>query len=332
MRYPSISIVTVSYNTSLSIWRRTLQALHDQDYPTSKIEHIIMDAGSTNGSLELLRRQNAKVFVEKTLLDNPLKRMKMALSKAKNEIILFLEPDNIMIGKHWLRQMVLPFLNNKKVVGTFSMHNAYDPSMPAFTKYCSLFGINDPVVYYLNKSEKLPLFETTYKKGILINRNKEYTTVSFDKRSLPTLGDNGHMVRRKILNKVIGKSPNFLHTDAFMKLLELGHNTYGVVHNSIIHYTGSNILSFFLRRIEYKKRDFDGAQHKRAYLVYDSRSGEDKKNLVLYVIYSLTFIQPLYLSVKGYLTVQDPAWFLHPIICFLGLIAYGYSEIRNYCL
>jgi hypothetical protein len=37
----------------------------------------------------------------------------------------------------------------------------------------------------------------------------------------------------------------------------------------------------------------------------------------------------LLLSIKGYMVVPETAWFLHPIVCFLGVFAYGYSEIRN---
>jgi glycosyltransferase involved in cell wall biosynthesis len=328
-RYPSISIVTVSYNTPINLWKKTLDAISSQDYPHSQIEHIVMDGGSTNGTIEFLKRYHAKVVVREDLLFKAVMRMGLGIALARRDLILFLEPDNIMIGRTWLADMVKPFMDHKDIVGSFSMYNGYEPNMPMFTKYCALFGINDPIVYYLGKSEKIPQFLRTYDKGNILYTDDIYTKVQFTRDNLPTLGDNGHMVRRNLIMKVNKDPSKFLHTDAFALLASMGYRTYGVVHNSIIHYTGSDIINFFKRRVEYKGRHYDKLKFRRHYLVYNPHSPEDRKNLVLYIFYSLTVIQPLIVSIRGFIAVPEFAWFLHPIVCFLGVFAYGYSEIRS---
>ena len=329
MRYPTISIVTCSYNSPVWLWKKTLHAISMQQFPVSQIEHIIMDGGSTNGTIELLKRYHTKVVVRKDLLFKPVMRMGLGIAQARGDVVLFLEPDNIMIGRTWLRDMVKPFMDHKDIVGSFSMYNGYESNMPMFTKYCALFGINDPIVYYLGKSEKIPHFLRTYDKGNILYTDNTYTKVQFTRGTLPTLGDNGHMVRRELIMKVNRDPSSFLHTDAFALLAGMGFRTYGVVHNSIIHYTGSSVLDFCRRRIEYKRRYYDDKKNKRAYLVYNPYSFRDKKNLILFILYSLTIVQPLMLSIRGFLSKPESAWFLHPITCFSMVVGYGYSEIQS---
>lgn len=50
---PSITIVTPSYNQAAFL-ERTLRSVHEQNYP--KIEHLVVDGGSTDGSVDIIRR------------------------------------------------------------------------------------------------------------------------------------------------------------------------------------------------------------------------------------------------------------------------------------
>jgi glycosyltransferase involved in cell wall biosynthesis len=327
MKLPSITILTCSYNTDLVLWRKMFRAIHEQQYPRSRISHIVMDGGSTNGSIEFARENGCDVIIRKDLAVRVMERMSIGIKRAKGDLILFLEPDNFMVGTQWLHQMIKPFIEQHDLVGTFSIYNGFDRDMPALTRYCALIGVNDPTVYYLDKSEKLPRFETEYHLGRIFKRTADYSLVRFSKSNLPTLGDNGHMVSRRILEKVNKRPENFFHTDAFAQLLTLGYDTYGVVKNEIIHYTGSNLLDFVRRRALYKQRHYDAHRAIRQYYVFDPHSTRDRIRLCLYIVYSITFIQPLLIAFRGFLTVPDPAWFLHPIVCFASVLSYTRSEL-----
>jgi glycosyltransferase involved in cell wall biosynthesis len=325
--YPTISIITLTYNAYIPLWEKTLKALHSQKYPKKNIEHIVMDGGSTNQTVAVAKKYGCKTFVMPKLKNNSEGRKGVGINKSKNEIILFLEADNIMVGNDWIVRMVEPFMNDNSITGTFSMWNTYEKNMPALTRYTNLIGINDPTVWYLGKSEKLAQFEKVYRKGTMLSDTNRYSVVRFDRSTLPTLGDNGHMVRRTLIAKVNKKPEEFLHTDSFVKLLLIGYDTYGVVKNAIIHYSGSNILGLYKRRITFKAEFFDTKQKKRMYYVFDKNSKKDRKNLLLFVLYSLTIVQPLLVSIRGYLAKPDSAWFLHPIVCFVATTAYGISEV-----
>ncbi len=64
----------------------------------------------------------------------------------------------------------------------------------------------------------------------------------------------------------------------------------------------------------------------RRYRLYGSG---DSYKLVIFVIFSLTFIRPLIDSARGFIKIHDMAWFLHPLICFGTFLAYALAVIEG---
>ena len=135
------------------------------------------------------------------------------------------------------------------------------------------------------------------------------------------------MIRTDVLRKVVRKNESYIHVDAFAQLLDEGYNTYGIVKNSITHVSRPNILDQVRRRVAVKRHFTDGKRGTRKYSVMDWQSRQDRWNLFKYVVFSLTFIEPFWVSIRGYAKIREPAWFLHPAMCLLMVVAYGWSEV-----
>lgn len=329
MNSPSLSIITCSYNTPLRLWETCLNAIASQKYPKNKIEHIVMDAGSTNGSIELAKNHGCTVIVRRDLLNLSQKRMSIGIQKSHGEILLFLEPDNIMTSNDWLSRMVEPF-EDKKIVGTYSMYNSYAKGMSALSTYFSLIGTNDPIVLYLGKSEKNVVYKKTYSIGTTLYENTRYLSVKFTPQSLPTLGDNGHMVRKHIIDMVNKDPDTFVHVDAFYKLSQLHYDTYGVVKNSIIHDNcpDNNVYKTLAKRVQFKENFTNHSVVQRSYLVFNRHSAHDVANLIVYMVSSITIIPMVIFSCIGFIRYPHTSWFFHPIVCFWEVILYTVSEFR----
>lgn len=325
-KLPTVSIYTGSLNPNLETFKRVLETLKKQTYK-EVIEHIVMDGGSTNGAIELARRYGCTVDISPQLKLLEQIRFSKGVKKAKGQLVLCLETDNIPTSKNWLKEMVQPFIDNKKVFCTFSAYNDYERDMSATTRYGAFFGAADPTLYYLGKSDKIPLLQKKYDKGKIIEETKDYWIVEFNKENLPTMGDNGHMFRSSAMNKV-NKDPNlYAHPDAFVDMLELGYNTCGVVKNTVIHIITPDILTYVNRRVQVKRTFYDQRRGKRKYLVFSWNSARDRYNLIKFAFFATTFLYPLYESVKGYVKIRDTAWFLHPLLSFIMFLSYSLSEV-----
>lgn len=327
--FPSISIVSVNLNSDLKVFKKSLESINMQVYPQENIEHVIFDGGSKNGSIELAREFKCNVTVRKDLRDRAEERQYLALKKAKNDIILIFEPDNIMPDNEWLRRMIEPFSEDKNVFCTFNAYNCIKKDMPLLTKYCALFGVSDPVLHYLQKSEKLTWYEKKYKKGKILKQNKNFIITQFDNTSLPTLGDNGCLIKRDVFRKTKLTQKTFIHLDFFQEMLDLGFTTYGVVRNCIIHMTGSSIKKMIARRLHYRKIYFEEMVEQRKYLVYNTKRMKDVVHLLTFCIFTITLIEPLVKSFRGFISKREVAWFLHPLICWFFLLGYFQFSLQR---
>lgn len=321
---PSISILTITYNPNPQVFRKVLESIKNQDYPKKKIEHIVVDGGSKTNTINFLKNYGCKLIIKKELRDQSEARRAFAVKEAKNDIVLWLESDNVLPDKNSLRQLVQPFVDDKKIISTFTLHYGINKNMKLLDRYCAFFGVSDPVALYLKKADRETWLTDKYVKGKIIKRRKNYDVVEFNKNNLPTVGDNGFLTRRKILLKANISPEDYVHIDIYVDLLKLGFKRFAVVKTtSIEHDIGNGIFDLVRRRVLYAKRySLSKYLNYRRYAVFDFNSPKDIMNLSKYILYTVTFVQPLFLSIRGFLRIRDVAWFLHPFMCWLFLIYY----------
>lgn len=324
---PTISIITGTLNPNPSVFSRMLASVANQQYPKGRIEHLVIDGGSGRDTIELARRFGCRVRSYPKLRQKEQIRFSRGLYRAKAELVLILESDNILPDPTWLERVVEPFVKERDVSYSFPAYNDYERDMSLVTKYCALIGSPDPTLFYLGKSDKIPATETIYDKGNVVKESARYWVVRFTTRNLPTLGDNGFMVRRDILMRAPHYTREYIHVDVFHDLVAAGYDRAGVVKNAVIHVMGERILTHVRRRVEVKRLFTDEKRSIRTYHIMNWKSPRDRWNLAKYVVFSLTVIEPFWVSIRGYLKIREPAWFLHPVMCFLMVAAYGWSEI-----
>lgn len=125
---PVISVITVCFNDSSTLGL-ALQSVVDQDWP--RIEHVVIDGGSTDGTLEILDQYRPHLAQVVSEPDNGIyDAMNKGLDLATGDIICFLNADDQYTSNMVLTEVATEMQKQKldALMGDVSFFHASDPS------------------------------------------------------------------------------------------------------------------------------------------------------------------------------------------------------------
>lgn len=106
-----VSIITATYNSSSSI-QRTIDSVAEQDF--KEIEHIIIDGGSTDDTLDIIKKNNGRISVLISERDNGIyDALNKGIKNATGDVVGFLHSDDVFTNKHVISRIANCF-NIKK--------------------------------------------------------------------------------------------------------------------------------------------------------------------------------------------------------------------------
>ncbi|HVT00657.1 MAG TPA: glycosyltransferase [Patescibacteria group bacterium] len=331
MKNLSVSIIIPTFNSAKTI-DACLKSIKNQEYPKSKIEIIIVDGGSTDDTIEIVSKYKPKIINVPPKKQNVELNKSLGIQKARNEIIFLLDHDNVLQSKKIISQMLVPFVENRKIVGVETLRYYYDKKRSVLDKYIALFGVTDPLAFYFGKADRLSyIYSSLGSKYGAIDRGKYYE-VKFTPSNLPTIGANGFMIRRSLLiNKADSAPGKFYHTDVNLDLIKKGYDTYAFTKNSIAHLGGRGSVFNFLTRRMFFMRQFYFSDSKlnkdrRRYSLYTKK---DFGKLLYVILISVTLVKPIADSLRGYIKIRDLAWFINPVLCLGFVTVYGYVVVEH---
>lgn len=324
---PSVSIVIATYNSSRTLLS-CLKAVAEQTYPKGNVDIIIADGGSRDDTKAIGKRFGATIIDVDSKKQNAEYNKGVGLTRARGEIVLFLDHDNIMPHNQWLSSLMHPFTENPTIIGVEPLRFHYKPDMTLLDRYFALTGGSDPVVYYLKKNSHASWASSGYTLNGKSQDRGSYYEVTFTRANLPALGGNGAALRRELLVTYAQSDPDhFIHTDVVADLVAKGYNRYAFTKDTIIHLTNNRVVPFLKRRKYFIEQYQFEKEVIRRYAVYDPK--RDTGKLIYYILISLTWAIPFMDAFRGYLKVRDLAWFLHPVFCFVYTCIYGWAVIER---
>jgi len=234
-----------------------------------------------------------------------------------------MDADNILPSDNWISRCVTALQENPEAVGAEAIWFRYDRNDLIADRYCSLFGINDPMAFYLNRRDRLMATEKKWKlPGRLVKETSDYFLVEFNKDNLLTVGSQGFLTRKELLLQT-NYRPYLFHMDSNMELVERGYCRFVMMKLDIIHLHSPTIRQF-LRKLERNMRLFLLQRNLRKY-----RWEAKPSKLFLVILIMTTGIVPLCHSIRGFVKKHDIAWFLHPFLCLIVPTMYGLIAIRH---
>lgn len=230
----------------------------------------------------------------------------IGIRRAKGEYIGILASDNVLSHPFFLSHITRRL---GQWVAHYPVFYEHDWNDGLLTRYFALIGGNDPLSFYMGKNDKLPYWRRGLKDAVPHGYSPEEKTI----------GDNGFFIRRDLINQT--DLDNYYHIDNAVEALKKSKMPVFLLDGEIKHNTGGNLLSFIVKRYKY------GLQHafnsRRRWHLVDLKNPRDLWKLVAFCLLTITILEPLITSMRGYLKKGDLAWFMHPVVCLMTLLTYA---------
>lgn len=269
-----------------------IASIQSQDFPKKQIEILIITEGDSESAKSI------------------------GIRKSTGKILCMLCADNLILSKSLFSDVKRLFDKYPNLTGVYSSHYSYSKTDNSLNRYFSLMGVNDPVPFYLGKADR--------KSHLHKDESVIFDIVQF-KEKIPSLGDNCFFVRSELFKMT--HLDHYYPMDACEDLRRLGEYVYARLYHDIVwHRTSDSLINFLKKRYRYAK-DLYSNRTDRRWKMLDTR--KDYWKLAGFILATLTVVQPLSISIRGYRYTRDCAWFWHWPVCLGFVITYGILACRN---
>jgi glycosyltransferase involved in cell wall biosynthesis len=319
---PGISVLIPTLNAERYL-EGCLRSLREQDYPPELIEVIVADGGSTDSTLELLRRYDVTRVVPNPGVTGEAARA-ILNRLASKELILSIDSDNYLVGKDWLRRMARPLQDDPTVFASEPLRWDYTHVDPPLNRYFALTGVNDPVSLFMGNYGRYCYL--TGKWTEMPHREEPhdgYLVAVLEPGHVPTMGANGYLARAEVVREVT-HGDYYFDIDAVNELVARGHLRIAKVDVALGHLFARDLASL-RRKIRRRIEDFLYWRTQRNYPWLSS----GRMPIARFTIYTLLVVPLLWQALRGWSKVRDRAWFYHIPVSWMTLWLYGRAVFRS---
>jgi len=302
-----------------------LKSIVKQNFPRQNYEILIIDGGSIDKTLSIAKKYHSKI------LKNPLKTAEagkaIGVRHALGKYICLVDSDNILPNKNWLNQMLIPFKQDQKIIGSEPIEFTYRPRSGTIERYSALIGANDPYAFITGVSDRKNYLDNkwTHLKIDEID-NSQYILVELKPNTLiPTIGANGTIFRTDFIKKNLN-SDYLFDIDIISQVIRETKKTifFAKVKVGIIHTFCESSISKFIHKQHRRLVDYYSYQHLRQY----NWRPINQKSQLKFIFYTILIFPAFFDSIKGFIKKPDLVWFLHPLFCLTTLFVYTSTTIK----
>lgn len=307
---PKLSIIIPTLNAQEYL-PLCLESIKKQDYPSRKVEVIIVDGGSTDNTLAIVQKYGARIINNSKKIAEYGKTIGIKSSTGKYFILL--DSDNEIIENNWLKLMVNPMLKEKQLFGVESPL-AHDNRLSGLNRYFARMRIADPLARYLAS------------KPVNIEKKEGYEIMHFSAKAVLITGANGFLWNKDLVMKnqtwlekfEEANYSTFIHRKTGMDYAI----PYGV---SVRHYYCDGIFSYIKKRAKIATKISERIRNRE----YTWLMLINKIKFLVICLFLVTLIGPALEAIYRFVRERTTDWFWHPVISFLTIVIYLFYTIKS---
>ncbi len=292
-KMPRVSFIMPTLNAG-ALLDNCLASIARQTYPRDRCEIILADAHSTDSTRDIAKKYGANV------IDDDGKNMeegkRLALRHATGEYIVFVDADNEITHPDYIAMAVQALSANPQALGVESYYLP-SPKMSSFCAYVThLLHISDPICWLMSANPQLVADDGEVERWTLPGKSFSYP-----------LGANGFVFRRADLESVKADE-KFQDTHVALFLMKNGKREWLRIRGRGVHHYYVQTLRGFVRKRRRATVHFLRVQE-------EAKTNWMKENppvpLWLAAVYCVTFIGPLWHTLRGLIRDRDARWLWH---------------------
>ena len=309
---------------------KCLKGLVEQDYPKEKMEILIADGGSKDKTLaiaEKYRKEHPKIIKiahNKAQYDDGRGAGKDTFSrKAKGDLICFIDQDNILVQKDWIKRMLKPFENPEIVAVQSRMAIMKKDSL--INKYLSAIGIEDPFAISYSLNAQI----TLNPKKFQYNKEGDYFICKLNKSDFLYCGNNGFMIRKKEFFDAGGYNQD---VDNFYRMTLKRYKIAVPKEAKLYHSATTDFKHMVEKRTKYVVRYIEENYEDRDFYWFDLKRNNFSQNFkfIRSVLFNIFFIPGMIQSLYMWKKTKGSYWLLHPFMLFSITWSYIFGSIYSF--
>ena len=319
---PKVSFVVCTLNCKDDL-TKCLKSIRKQNYPQDKVEIVIVDSYSTDGTIEVAKSYGSNLILTKIRGYMEGKGMPKAIGceKARGSIVFTLDSDNSLVEKNWIRKMIYPLQNDPSV--TYAIcRMAVVKTDPLINRYLSLVG-TDPFAIYGSLDPQISLGNVK-----LVDKGK-YLVYNNVKDNFLITGGYYLAFRKKTLEDIGGYSRDV--DVAYTLAKRKGGSNIAIVKNAHLHHLmTTSTKSFLKKKVKWAKHYFKDGNKNREFQWSSGFFGKyGKIRFTHEVLKNLIFLPAFLISIRKVISSGHGSWVLHAPLTFATTSAYIIAYLKS---
>jgi len=321
MKRKLVSIIITTFNSQKTL-SLVLRSIKRQTFSQKQIEVIVVDGGSSDGTVAIARKYKAKIIINPRTEQNYGKFL--GYLNAKTKYIMFLDSDEVIENKSCLGIRTEAFTSNPNVKAVIGSGYKNPRGYPFINKYINEFG--DPFsffIYRLSKSTSFFMSEMKRRYKV-IEETKEYVIFDFSgigNLPLIELTAGASMIDAEFFKKefpFLEKRVGLLN-HSFHLLLSKFPCLAIAKNDAVIHYSANNI-SIYLNKISWRVKNnvhFVSSAGLSGFVGRDQFQSQFilRYKKYLFIPYAFSFVLPIVDSIFLAITRRDLRYLFHFPLC-----------------
>lgn len=300
-KYPSISFILLSYNDKIGV-DKCLHSIAVQEYPQEKIEIIVVDDGSTDGTLEVAKKYKARILTNGT--HDMYLSWGMGLHAVKNEFTYLIEQDIELRDPTFLKQMMKPLVEDPTLAGSFT--RKYPRKDQSWT--------NQYIAHHPAQCDPLYEFFSPTIASFMKEERDGYAVIRYSPGHIAPI--SRIMYRMAYLKKIpIWKEKRFFDFETLLAMIATGYTDYAYVPTAGIYHHHATSLSHLLsKRVRNLKAHYIQTTSPYKYSWFDTSSIQGLSKIALWILYANLFFPATIRGIYRTIKERDLVMMLEPVI------------------